>query len=167
MGKDSSRRLLASLVYSGVVREECLKDEYIKKCYDALTFKYSLIDALIIWRSARNLTQGQFAKSIGRTQQDVSRFEGGHNVTINFVSTIFGAINNTDPLDFKHMLIAAVVSWRIEYQTSQVQLAKRINQKQQDISRFENGDNVTINLVSKIFSIVDVPCIGVANKEVL
>lgn len=86
------KSMFDGMVSSETVKNECLLDATVKKHYDALQFKYSLIDACKEWRKKNSLSQGDIAKMIEVTQQDISRFEGGRNVTINLVSKIFSYI---------------------------------------------------------------------------
>mgnify|MGYP000990107321 CR=1 FL=1 len=87
------KSMLDTMVSLETVKEECLRNAGVKKHYDAMQFKYSLIDTCREWRKKNSLSQGDVAKMIEVTQQDISRFEGGRNVTINLVSKIFSLIN--------------------------------------------------------------------------
>jgi len=92
MRKKQESKLLTSVVTFEEVKEDCLRDERVKKNYNALGFKYALIDAELTWRKKHNINQGKLAELIGQRQQDISRFEKGENVTIDLISKIFSVM---------------------------------------------------------------------------
>ncbi len=68
----------------------------IKEMYEALSFKYQLINALIDYRKKHNLTQTELAKRLGIKQQALSRFERGKiNPRIDFIERILDFLGYT------------------------------------------------------------------------
>ena len=74
-----------NLLISELVEEnESLRDEL-----DLLSLKYKIIDELIEYRKAYNMSQGEFAEKIGTKQQMVSRFEKGEvDPRLSFVAKV-------------------------------------------------------------------------------
>lgn len=68
------------------IRDRLLKDPEIKKGYDALEFKYSLISAIMDKRIKDGLTQDEVAKKVGTKQSAIARFESGrHDFNLSFL----------------------------------------------------------------------------------
>ena len=57
---------------------EQLKDQKVKKEYDALEAKYALIESIILARKEKNLTQKELSQLTGITQADLSKIENGN-----------------------------------------------------------------------------------------
>ena len=57
---------------------EQLKDPKVKKEYDALEAKYTLIESIILARKEKNLTQKELSQLTGITQADLSKIENGN-----------------------------------------------------------------------------------------
>ncbi len=76
------------------IKKELEKDTELKKEYDLLDLKYKIIEELINYRKKNNLTQTDFAKKTGLSQQEISRFEKGEiDSRLSFISKILNEIN--------------------------------------------------------------------------
>ena len=60
-----------------VFLSEQLKDEQLKKEYDALQPEFDIIRALVDARVSQNLTQKELAEKTGIHQADISKLENG------------------------------------------------------------------------------------------
>lgn len=68
------------------IRDKLLKDPEIKKGYDDLRFKHSLIMAIMDKRIKDGFTQDQLAKKVGTKQSAIARFESGrHDFNLSFL----------------------------------------------------------------------------------
>ncbi|WP_165974013.1 helix-turn-helix domain-containing protein [Marinitoga lauensis] len=74
-------------------KNQALKDNtQLKKRYDELDLKYKAIAAVIEYRQKNHLTQKEFAKKIGISQQALSRFERGMiNPRVDFLNKVLRA----------------------------------------------------------------------------
>ncbi|MBM7559571.1 helix-turn-helix domain-containing protein [Marinitoga litoralis] len=74
-------------------KKQTLKDnEQLKERYDELDLKYQVISAVIEYRQKHHLTQQEFAKKVGISQQALSRFERGIiNPRVDFLNKILRA----------------------------------------------------------------------------
>mgnify|MGYP001245983179 CR=1 FL=1 len=76
------------------INKELKNDSELKKEYDLLDLKYKVIEELINYRKNNNLTQAEFAKKTGLSQQEISRFEKGEiDSRLSFISKILNEIN--------------------------------------------------------------------------
>lgn len=76
-----------------VLAEE-LKNPKLKKAYDDLAFEFSVIDAMILARSKRGMTQAKLAKKLGTKQSAIARLESGRgNPTLAFVQRLANVLN--------------------------------------------------------------------------
>ena|SRR3989344_4496072 len=74
--------------HKNILAEE-LKNPRLKKAYDNLAFEFSVIDAMIIARSKRGMTQAKLAKKLGTKQSAIARLESGRgNPTLSFVQRL-------------------------------------------------------------------------------
>lgn len=58
--------------------EEMLKDENVKREYDALEPEFQILHAMLDARMKENLTQQQLADRIGVDRADISKLENGN-----------------------------------------------------------------------------------------
>ena len=78
------------------MKQDLLKDDKVKKEYEALRPQYELIEQVIKARIELGLTQAELAKKIGMKQSNISRFESGeYNPSIEFLSKIATGLNKT------------------------------------------------------------------------
>lgn len=71
-----------------------LKNPVFKKAYDDLEFEFSIIDAMILARSKRGMTQAKLAKKLGTKQSAIARLESGRgNPTLAFVQRLANVLN--------------------------------------------------------------------------
>jgi DNA-binding XRE family transcriptional regulator len=78
------------------MKQDLLKDDNVKKEYEALRPQYELIEQVIKARIELGLTQAELAKKIGMKQSNISRFESGeYNPSIEFLSKIATGLNKT------------------------------------------------------------------------
>lgn len=76
------------------VLEQKFKSPSFKKAYDALDLEFAIIEALIIARAKRGMTQEKLAKKIGTKQSAIARFESGRsNPTFAFVQKLSDALD--------------------------------------------------------------------------
>ncbi|KLO23986.1 XRE family transcriptional regulator [Marinitoga sp. 1197] len=78
-------------------KKQALKrNSKLKEKYDDLDLKYQVIAAVIEYRKKNNLTQQEFARKIGISQQALSRFERGIiNPRVDFLNKILRAAGKT------------------------------------------------------------------------
>jgi len=69
-------------------KEKALKDNNVKKEYDALAPVYELRKKLIEMRIKKGLTQAEIAKKMGTNKSNISRLECGENVSFPTLATI-------------------------------------------------------------------------------
>ena len=75
-------------------KHRLLKDNEIRKEYDALAPDFAIAQAVIKKRLEKGLTQSQLAKKAGTRQSAISRLESGnYNPSINFLEKIAKALN--------------------------------------------------------------------------
>ena len=74
-------------------KEQALKENaQLKERYDELDLKYQAIAAVIEYRQKHHLTQQEFARKIGISQQALSRFERGIvNPRVDFLNKVLRA----------------------------------------------------------------------------
>ncbi len=71
-----------------------LKDPAFKKAYDDLDLEFAIIDAMILARSERGMTQAKLAKKLGTKQSAIARLESGRgNPTLAFVQRLANVLN--------------------------------------------------------------------------
>ncbi|MDP2665031.1 MAG: helix-turn-helix transcriptional regulator [bacterium] len=71
-----------------------MKKPGFKKAYDDLEFEFSIIDAMILARAKRGMTQAKLAKKLGTKQSAIARLESGRgNPTIAFVQRLANVLN--------------------------------------------------------------------------
>lgn len=76
------------------VLEKKLKNPSFKKAYDALDLEFAIIDAMILARSKRGMTQEKLAEKLGTKQSAIARLESGRgNPTIAFVQRLASELN--------------------------------------------------------------------------
>ena len=74
---------------------------YVKKEYDALEPKYTLIQSLIDARIQSNLTQKMLSAQTGIAQGDISKIENGSaNPTLNILKRLADGLNMKLKLEF-------------------------------------------------------------------
>ena len=79
--------------HQSILAEE-LKNPRLKKAYDDLAFEFSVIDAMILARSKRGMTQAKLAKKLGTKQSAIARLESGRgNPTLAFVQRLANVLN--------------------------------------------------------------------------
>ena len=69
-------------------RKEELRNPEFEQYYDIEKMKADLACQMVSLRKSERLTQSELAKQIGITQQQLSRFENGGNVTIELLLKI-------------------------------------------------------------------------------
>jgi len=80
--------------------KESLVDKELKIEYDNLEFKYDLIRQLLAYRRNHNITQKEFAATIGLEQQAISRFEKGEiDPRMSFVQKIINGMSMKITID--------------------------------------------------------------------
>lgn len=85
------------------MKQDLLKDDKVKKEYEALRPQYELIEQVIKARIELGLTQAELAKKIGMKQSNISRFESGeYNPSIEFLSKIATGLNKTINIQLKN-----------------------------------------------------------------
>lgn len=78
-----------------------LQDPVFKDAYDALEPEYTVIQALIDARKARNMTQQQLAAQTGINQADISKLERGlSNPTLNLLKRLAEGLDMYVKLEF-------------------------------------------------------------------
>lgn len=83
-------------------KNEALKDEKVKKEYDALAPEYELISQIIDARIENHLTQKQLAELAGTDQARISRLEKGSlNPSLDFLKKIASALGKEVHITFK------------------------------------------------------------------
>jgi len=83
-------------------KNEALKDEEIKREYDALAPEYELISQIIDARIENHLTQKQLADLAGTDQARISRLEKGSlNPSLDFLKKIASALGKEVHITFK------------------------------------------------------------------
>ena len=79
-----------------------LKNPEVKKEYDALQLRYTIVSALAKLRKDQNLTQGELARRLKTTVSVISRIENGNqNVSVDTVEKIAKELGKTPVLTFK------------------------------------------------------------------
>ena len=68
--------------------ERKLKDSLFKELYELEMQKAQIAKLLIAERSKRNLTQGQLARKLGVTQQQISKIENGNFTDLKVVQKV-------------------------------------------------------------------------------
>ena len=75
-------------------KERLLKKPGIRKEYEALDYKYKIIQAIIARRNELSLSQRELARSIGMQQPAICRLErGDSNTTIGTLCRVAQALN--------------------------------------------------------------------------
>ena len=69
-------------------KEKALKNQDVKREYDALVPVYELRKKLIEMRISKGLTQAEIAKKMGTNKSNISRLECGENVSFPTLATI-------------------------------------------------------------------------------
>ena len=70
-------------------RQAFAKSPSLKAAYDALEPEYKIIEALIVARNKKQISQREFAKRIKITQSALARFESGKaNPTLSFLGKV-------------------------------------------------------------------------------
>lgn len=83
-------------------KKEALKDEEVKREYDALAVGYELISQIIDARIENHLTQKQLAELAGTNQSRISRLEKGSlNPSLDFIKKIATALGKEVHITFK------------------------------------------------------------------
>lgn len=78
-----------------------LQDPVFKDAYDALEPEYTVIQALIDARKAKNMTQQQLAAQTGINQADISKLERGlSNPTLNLLKRLAEGLDMYVKLEF-------------------------------------------------------------------
>lgn len=78
-----------------------LQDPVFRDAYDALEPEYTVIQALIDARKARNMTQQQLAAQTGINQADISKLERGlSNPTLNLLKRLAEGLDMYVKLEF-------------------------------------------------------------------
>lgn len=62
-----------------IIKENCEKDDGLKKAWEESREEYRLIGEMIALRKQQQMTQGELAEKIGSKQQVVSRIEKKEN----------------------------------------------------------------------------------------
>ncbi len=65
-----------------------LKDPFFRELYELEIQKAQIAKLLIAERSKRNLTQGQLARKLGVTQQQISKIENGNFTDLKVVQKV-------------------------------------------------------------------------------
>ncbi len=68
--------------------ERKLKDPFFKELYELEIQKAQIAKLLIAQRSKRKLTQGQLARKLGVTQQQISKIENGNFTDLKVVQKV-------------------------------------------------------------------------------
>ena len=77
-------------------KAEILKDQDVRKEYDALTPKYEMIRSLILQRNKLRMSQAQLAKKVGLKQPAICRLErGSSNTTLATLIKVARALDLT------------------------------------------------------------------------
>lgn len=80
---------------------EMLKDENVKREYDALEPEFQIIHAMLDARLAENLTQQQLADRMGIDRADVSKLENGNaNPSLKMLKRLAAGLNRTLKIEF-------------------------------------------------------------------
>lgn len=80
---------------------EMLKDENVKREYDALEPEFQIIHAMLDARLAENLTQQQLADRMGIDRADVSKLENGNaNPSLKMLKRLAEGLNRTLKIEF-------------------------------------------------------------------
>lgn len=80
---------------------EHLKDENVKREYDALEPEFQIIHAMLDARLAENLTQQQLADRMGIDRADVSKLENGNaNPSLKMLKRLAAGLNRTLKIEF-------------------------------------------------------------------
>ncbi len=75
-------------------KADLLKDQEVRKEYDALTPKYEMISRLIERRNKLHMSQAQLARKVGLKQPAICRLETGHcNTTLNTLIKVARALD--------------------------------------------------------------------------
>jgi DNA-binding XRE family transcriptional regulator len=75
---------------------DLLKDQEVRKEYDALNPKYEMIKRLIMQRNKMRMSQAQLAKKVGLKQPAICRLEkGSNNATLNTFIKVARALDLT------------------------------------------------------------------------
>ncbi len=76
-------------------KKQVLRDQEIKRAYDALGPEFALVRTIIRRRIAKGLTQEELARKIGTKQSAISRLESGtYNPTVSFLSDVARALDS-------------------------------------------------------------------------
>ena len=75
--------------------KEKIKNPYFKELHELESQKYAVIEKIVEYRVKRSLTQGQLAKEVGVTQQQISKVENGEFSSIMTLEKILLAIGLT------------------------------------------------------------------------
>ena len=87
------------------LRKKILSDPEVKKEYDKLAPRYTLISQLIEARINNGLSQQQLAEKIGTKQSAIARLESGNvNPSIAFLEKIASAMGRTLSIQIKQKL---------------------------------------------------------------
>jgi ribosome-binding protein aMBF1 (putative translation factor) len=81
------------LVTQKELDEKLFKKPGFKEAYDELEWEYKIIDALIVARTKKGMTQAKLAGMVGTKQSAIARFESGRgNPTIDFIRKLSDAL---------------------------------------------------------------------------
>ena len=70
------------------------RDPKFKKAYDNLELEFAILDAMIVARAKRGMTQAKLAKKLGTKQSAIARLESGRgNPTLAFVQRLANVLN--------------------------------------------------------------------------
>ncbi|MBO1264495.1 helix-turn-helix transcriptional regulator [Proteiniclasticum sp. SCR006] len=91
----------AGVSYKEIKKKHLQKPE-VKKEYDALELRYSIVKALAKLRKEQNLTQLELADKMKTTPSVISRIESGNqNVSVDTIEKIAKVLGKTPVLSFK------------------------------------------------------------------
>lgn len=83
------------------LKREALKNDDIRREYEALQAEYGLVDALLTAREQSNMTQEELSEKSGVPQADISRIESGKaNPTLRTLGRIAEAMGRKVEIRF-------------------------------------------------------------------
>lgn len=88
--------------FNDLLNEE-LKDENLKKEYDALDEEFTLAREVILMRKNKHLTQKDLAKLAGTSQPAIARLESGNykNLSLKFITKVAKALGAKPEIHLK------------------------------------------------------------------